>query len=169
MIRLNHLLFALFFFGIGCSKELPTNIPNLKEGEFEIRVYDIKGALLLSKKGEAEYIGKNELRLTDTTFIQPNVDPLKTFAAFYFILNTTLTSPKELILNSNSTASFTQRWYSLSDDWGYTSAAGKLTISSIVNSKVKGSFEVNLDIADGFGKNPLWGEHIVVKGSFSTK
>jgi hypothetical protein len=169
MMRLNHLLLALIFFGMGCSKELPNNIPSLKEGEFEIRVYDIKGALLLSKKGEAEYIGKNELRLIDTTFIQPNVDPLKTFAAFYFSLNTTLTSPKELSLNNNSTASFSQRWYSLPDDWGYTSTAGNLTISSIVNSKVKGSFQVTLDIADGFGKNPLWGEHIVVKGSFSTK
>jgi hypothetical protein len=168
-MRLSHLSFVLIFFGIGCSIELPTNTPNFKDGEFEIRVYDTKGTLLLSKKGEAEYIGKNELRLTDTTFIQPNVDPLKTFAVFYFSLNSPLVSPKEFRLNNNSTASFSQRWYSLPDDWGYTSTAGKLTISSIINSNAKGSFEVNLDIADGFDKNPLWGEHIVVKGSFSTK
>jgi hypothetical protein len=169
MMRPKDLLLALLFLSVGCSKELSTNAPSLKDGEFEIRIYDTKGTLLLSKKGQAEYIGQAELRLTDTTFIQPNADPLKTFASFSFRLNTPLTSSKQLSLNDNSTASFYQRWYSLADDWGYSSTTGKLIVSSVANAQAKGSFEVNLDIADSFDKNPLWGDHIIVKGSFFTK
>jgi hypothetical protein len=39
---------------------------------------------------------------------------------------------------------------------------------NLTNIKL-GSFEVNLAIADSFDKNPLWGDHIIVKGSFFTK
>ena len=168
----NYCLLLLIILAVGCGQENTCELENLNEGEFVIKLYNTSGDLLLTKKGNAENFSLSgdhwELRLLDSDFGLENADPLKTFAFLTIFGEAAVTTPRVLQVNNGNRAVFSQRWYSLEDDWGYKSVNGTVNITSLEGSKVKGSFEINLEVADNAFLNPLWGERILAKGHFSS-
>jgi len=165
-------LFLLSILAVSCDEENDCEIENLNEGEFAIKLYNTRGDLLLTKKGNAENFSLSgdhwELRLLDADFGLENSDPLKTFAFFGIFGDHAITATQVLQVEKGNSARFYQRWYSLNDDWGYQSVDGTINITSIEGSKAKGSFEINLEVADYFNANPLWGDRLLAKGHFSS-
>lgn len=164
MKRAKLYLFLLLIFTLGCGEENAYEIQNLKDGEFIVKLYNSKGHLLLTTKGDAENFNTSgnywEIRFVDPT--------LERFASLTVIGQTPINKPQEFQLDSNNVAIFHQRWYSSQDVWGYKSTNGSLNITSWKESKVKGSFEINLDVDPNAQQNPLWGEHILAKGYFTS-
>ena len=165
-------MFLLTVLVFACREENIKKTERLKEGEFLIKLYNSNGDLLLTRNGNAENLGTGggnwEIRLLDPSFGQQNADPLKTFAFLTVFGQSELKTPESLAFNSDNFASFRQRWYSLQDDWGYESTDGVLNITSIEGTKITGNFEIHLQVGTDAQQNPLWGDHILVKGSFSS-
>lgn len=172
MKKVRYFLFLVLILSFGCSEEKDYENQNLKDGEFVIKLYNSKGDLLLTRKGDAQnlaYTDSNwEIRLMDPLFGLPTSDPLKTFASLTVFGQSPITEPQELQFNNDNSAVLHQRWYSLGDDWGYKSTSGMLTISTIEKSGVKGSFEITLEVDADAQQNPLWGDNLLAKGYFST-
>jgi hypothetical protein len=181
MKRLTKYLLLLSILTLGCGEEDGTeNVPpdatselqNLKDGEFVIKLYNTNGDLLLTKKGDAENLGTAydhwEIRLLDPSFGTQDSDPLQTFASLTISGQSGINTPRQLQFNKDNAASFHQRWYSLEDDWGYKSSTGTLVITSVEKLKITGSFEISLEVDVNARQNPLWGEYILAKGYFSS-
>lgn len=172
MKRANYCLLLLSILTFGCGEENDNELQNLNDGEFVIQLYNSNGDLLLSRKGDAENLVTSdnhwEIRLLDPSFGLQNSEPLKTFASLTIFGQSSINTPKELHFNTDNSASFHQRWYSLEDDWGYKSTNGTLKITSSEKSGIKGNFEINLEVDVNAQQNPLWGEHILAKGYFSS-
>lgn len=168
----NFCLFLLTMLALGCGHQEACELESVNEGEFIIRLYNPGGDLLLTKKGNAENFSLSgdhwELRLLDSDFGLENADPLKTFASLTIFGESAVTQPRVLQVNNGNRAVFHQRWYSLEDDWGYKSVNGTVNIASLEGSKVKGSFEINMEADVNALQNPLWGERILAKGHFSS-
>lgn len=169
----NCCLFLLTVLALGCGHEEACELENLNEGEFVIKLYNTGGDLLLTKKGIAENFSLSgdhwELRLLDSDFGLENADPLRTFASLTVFGESAVTTPRVLQVNNGNRAVFFQRWYSLEDDWGYKSVDGVVNIVSLEGSKVRGSFEINLETNADAQPNPLWGDRILAKGHFSSR
>lgn len=165
-------LLLLFILTVGCGEENDNGIQKIKDGEFVIQLYDSNGDLLLTRKGDAEnllrYDSYWEIRLLDPSFGLPDSEPLKTFASLTIFGQSPINTPKELHFNTDNTASFHQRWYSLEDDWSYKSVDGTLKIISLEKSGIKGYFEITLEVDANAHQNPLWGKYILAKGYFSS-
>jgi hypothetical protein len=172
MKKANFYLLLLSILTFGCGEENASEIQNLKDGEFIIRLYNSNGDLLLTKKGDAQNLVTSdsnwEIRLLDPSFGAQNSDPLETFASLTFFGQSSISTPKEFHFNNDNSAAFHQRWYSLDDDWGYKSIDGRLNITSVGNLQIKGSFEVKLEGDVNAQENPHWGQHILAKGYFSS-
>jgi hypothetical protein len=155
-----------------CREEDISEGPSLGEGEFILDLFNEQGDLLLTKKGTAENLFTNserwEIRLLDPQFIEPEHDPLSTFAFLVFIGQNAIDQRTELSLNHDNIASFRQRWYSLTDDWGYQSTSGSMRIEELGELRLVGSFEITLEVAAGALVNTRWGNRIVLKGRFSS-
>jgi hypothetical protein len=163
-------LSTLFFFN--CDKDDDELAPSgLESGEFEIKIYNEDGVLLLTKKGDAENLGGTgswEIRLLDPMFGTENGDDSQNFASLTFFGQSPLNELQTIELDEDRFAVFHQRWYSLPDDWGYRTLQGTLRISERHELMIKGSFEIRLTTDPSMLANPKWGERIFIKGSFSS-
>ncbi len=173
MKRINYYLFLWAILTFGCGDENAVKIQSPKDGEFIIELYNASGDLLLTKQGNAENLVADniyswEIRLLDPIFGMQNSDPLETFASLTFFGKTPMNKLQELNFNDDINAVLFQRWYSLEDDWGYRSTSGTMNITQIEKLKIKGNFQIDLEVDDSAQQNPKWGEHIVVKGYFSS-
>jgi hypothetical protein len=164
--------FLLSILAFGCGEDNSNRIQNLKDGEFIIKLYNSNGDLLFTRTGDAENLGTGdnhlEIRLLDPSFALPNTNPLETFASLTIFGQSKISAPQELRFNDDNSATFRQRWYSLRDDWGYKSVEGTLDITYFDRLKIKGSFEIHLEVDDKAQQNPRWGHRILAKGYFSS-
>jgi hypothetical protein len=172
MKRAGTFLILLAILAIGCREDGVDEIQSLKDGEFVINLYHSNGSLLLTTKGNAENLSTSgshwEIRLMDPDFSTPNPDPLETFAHFTIIGQSAIAQPGELSINNDNIAIFHQRWYSITGDWGYRSTSGTLHIQQLEKLRMKGSFEINLEVDQNAQQHPEWGDRILVKGNFSS-
>ena len=173
MKRVNCYLFLLTILMLACEDVTTDEIQSVKDGEYIIKLYNDNGDLLLTKRGNAENLVADniyswEIRFLDPLFGMQNSDPLETFASLTVFGKSSINKPQELFFNNDNIAVLHQQWYSLGDDWGYRSTKGTMNITQIEKFRIKGNFEINLEVDGSAQQNPKWGERIFVKGYFSS-
>lgn len=165
------LLIAILAFGCNSDNEVDFSLKNLKDGEFYLKLYDANGKLLLTTKGDASYLpiysGGWQLVMTDPTFATKDATPNNTFAWLGLWSPSAVSSPAEFQLQIEGGADLYQRYYSLKDDWNYTSSSGSIKVISVSGSIIKGSFEVRLVKAANSEINTYWGDNLLAIGYFS--
>ena len=113
---------------IGCTEENIYEAQDVRDGEFTIKLYNSKGALLFAKKGIAENLvtadNRWEIRLLDPSFGLPDSDPLKTFASLTIFGQSSLNEPKQFEFNKDNLAAFQHPCYSPENNWEKGSLSG---------------------------------------------
>ena len=145
-----------------CSKEGQQShtIPDPPEGTYEVIFYNEDNNVVFTRKGDAFFVVPDigtHIRLDDADpFTNPNDVVYIVFQLYYEL--------------SSPAAVDTSRFHGYLWDgkyvpvWRYETRAAELTITEVVQGKIRGEFTMTVAAVDS--PNPTWGNHITIKGKF---